>query len=102
MREQNSRTVLLKDCADHGSDRTWNADAVSGKALEVRAEAFLIEMRNPQTLRGLIAALNACPKKITSRRDAVQFSFLQRTFGQHPQFNLQDFIQFDYNCFGFG
>jgi len=83
MREQDCRTVMLKDRANHSSDWKNNAAAIAGKTLEMHAEALLIEMSDPQALRSLNATLNALQKKPSCCRHAVELLLLQGVFGQH-------------------
>ena len=83
MREQDCRTVMLKDRANHSSDWKNNAAAIAGKTLEVHAEALLIEMSDPQALRSLNATLNSREEEVTRCGHAVEFLLRQGTFGQH-------------------
>jgi hypothetical protein len=83
MREQDCRTVMLKDRPNHRSDWTCNAGVIPGKTLEMHAEALLIEMRDPQTLRSLNATPNSREEEVTRCGNAVEFLLRQGTFGQH-------------------
>jgi len=74
---------MLKDRADHSSNWKCNAGAITGKSLKVHAEAVLIEMRDPQTLRSLNATLNSREEEVTRCGHAVEFLLRQGTFGQH-------------------
>ena len=76
MREQDCRTVMLKDCANHSSDWTCNAGAIAGKTLEMHAEALLVEMRDPQALRTLNATPNSLQEKLSCCRHAVELLLL--------------------------